>query len=201
MHHVGIQDERGIATAAAGRFCRELADPRLTEIGVARRGGELFIVVVAPLEVPAPGGQAAVAREVLERVNRARASGRRCGERAFGAAGPLQLSGALSRAAADYAATMARSSRLEHRGKDGSLPADRVRRAGYSATAVGENIAGGVPDAAAVVAGWLASPGHCANTMDARYTQMGVGYAVNPASEFQIYWTQLFARPGSRPPG
>ena len=200
MRLAGIDDDRGVAAAVAGRFCRDLADPRLREIGVARRGAELFIVVVAPLDVPGPGQQPAVAREVLERVNRARAAGRRCGERTFASAPPLRLSADLSRVAADYAVTMARAGRLEHRSRDGSLPADRVRRAGYGATLVGENIAGGVPDAAGVVNGWLASPGHCANIMEPRFTEMGVGYGVDASSEFQIYWSQLLARPGARPP-
>ncbi len=199
MHLVGIDDDRGIANAVAGRFCRDLSDPRLREIGVARRGGELFIVVVAPLDAPTPGEEPQVAREVLKLVNRARAAARRCGEKPYAATEPLRLNGELSHAAIDYAAVMARASRLEHRGRDGSLPADRVRRAGYGAVLVGENIAGGVPDAAGVVAGWLASPGHCANIMEPRFTEMGVGYGLNASSEFQIYWSQLFARPASRP--
>ena len=201
MHLVGIDDDRGVARAVAGRFCKDLADPRLREIGVARRGGELFIVVVAPLDPPTPGEQPAVAREVLKLVNRARAAARQCGGKPYPATDPLRLSGELSRAAIDYAATMARASRLEHRGRDGSLPADRVRRAGYTAELVGENIAGGVPDAAGVVAGWLASPGHCANIMEPRFTEMGLGYGLNASSEFQIYWSQLFARPALRRPG
>ena len=200
IHLVGIEDDHGIATAAAGRFCKDLADPRLREIGVARRGGELFIVVVAPLDPPRPADQPAVAREVLKLVNRARAAARQCGSKPYPAAEPLRLSGELSRAAVDYAAMMASSSRLEHRGLDGSVPADRVRRAGYAAELVGENIAGGVPDAAGVVAGWLASPGHCANIMEPRFTEMGLGYALNASSEFQIYWSQLLARPAPRRP-
>ena len=200
MHLVGIEDDRGIATAAAGRFCRDLSDPRLREIGVARRGGELFIVVVAPLDPPTPADQPAVAREVLKLVNRARAAARQCGGKPYPAAEPLRLSGELSRVAVDYAVLMARSSRLEHRGRDGSRPADRVRRGGYAADLVGENIAGGVPDAAGVVAGWLASPGHCANIMEPRFTEMGVGYGTNASSDFQIYWSQLLARPALRHP-
>lgn len=198
MHLAGITDDRGIAQAVASRFCRSLADPRLREIGVARRGGELYIVVIAPLRAPTPGDEPAVAREVLALVNRARSTGRRCGEKSYPAAQALRLSAELSDAAIEYAGTMARLSRLEHRGRDGSGPSDRVRRTGYAAAVVGENIAGGVADADAAVAGWLASPGHCANIMDARFTEMGVGFGLNRSSEFQIYWSQLFARPLSR---
>ena len=198
MHLAGLTDDHSIATAVAGRFCHDLADPRLSEIGVAGSGRELWIVVVAPLDVPAPGEQPAVAREVLARVNAARAAGHRCGSRAYPPVAPVRLIFSLSNVALEHSTDMARASSLEHRGRDGSLPADRVRRSGYAAQLVGENIAGGVPNAAEVVTGWLDSPAHCANIMDARFSEMGLAYAIEPRSQLQIYWTQLFAAPRGR---
>jgi uncharacterized protein YkwD len=44
----------------------------------------------------------------------------------------------------------------------------------------------------AAVAGWLQSPHHCANLMTARFEEMGVAFAVNPATESGVYWTQTF---------
>jgi uncharacterized protein YkwD len=45
------------------------------------------------------------------------------------------------------------------------------------------------------MAGWLDSPGHCANLMDPSFTEMGAGYAVNPNSKAgTAYWTQVFGR-------
>jgi uncharacterized protein YkwD len=195
MHLVGLDDDRAIASAVAGRFCRELADPALREIGISRTGRDLWIVVVAPLAAPGPADQPVIAREVLARVNDARAMGHRCGGRAYPPAAPLQLSGHLSRVALEHSTDMVQTSSLEHSGRDGSSPAERVRRSGYGAQLVGENIAGGVPTASEVVDGWLASPGHCANIMDRRFTEMGLAYAVAPSSRLEIYWTQLFALP------
>jgi uncharacterized protein YkwD len=68
-----------------------------------------------------------------------------------------------------------------------------VHRTGYRARHVGENIASGVPTAREVVDGWLASPGHCSNIMDPRFTEMGVAYATERRSRGVIYWTQVFA--------
>ena len=46
-----------------------------------------------------------------------------------------------------------------------------------------------------VVAGWLASPGHCANLMTPAFSELGAGYAVDPKSDAGIYWTALFGAP------
>ncbi len=195
MHLVGLYDDRAIASAVGGRFCRDLADPGLREIGVAQTGRDLWIVIIAPLLTPVPADQPVIAREVLARVNDARAMGHRCGGRSYPPAAPLQLSGRLSRVALEHSTDMAQGGSLEHQGRDGSSPADRVRRSGYGAQLVGENIASGVPTAAEVADGWLASSAHCANIMDRRFTEMGLAFALAPSSPLGIYWTQLFALP------
>jgi hypothetical protein len=64
---------------------------------------------------------------------------------------------------------------FEHRGSDGSEPRDRVARAGYKSRLTGENIALGPESAEEVVAGWLDSPGHCANIMEPRFQDIGIG--------------------------
>ena len=45
---------------------------------------------------------------------------------------------------------------------------------------------------AAVVSGWMSSPGHCANIMNAGFTDIGVGYAFVAGSPYGSYWTQDF---------
>ena len=120
---------------------------------------------------------ATVRARVIELVNDARSTSRRCGSERFAAAPSLRLSGELGAAAADHARDMARERFFEHRGSDGSEPKTRVLRAGYQPRLTGENIAYGPESAEEVVAGWLASPGHCANIMDSRFQHIGVGVA------------------------
>ena len=45
------------------------------------------------------------------------------------------------------------------------------------------------------MAGWLASPTHCANVMNPDFTQMGAAYAVELQAETVIYWTQVLGAP------
>ena len=69
------------------------------------------------------------------------------------------------------------------------------RRERYKWRMVGENVASGPTTADEVMEGWLASPHHCENLMDPRYTDMGIAYVVDPKSESGVYWAQVFALP------
>jgi uncharacterized protein YkwD len=80
-------------------------------------------------------------------------------------------------------------------GSDGSSSGERVTRAGYAWRAVGENIASGQKDADAVVAAWLASPGHCATLMGPYFAEMGVAFAYAPGANPGNYRAQEFAAP------
>jgi uncharacterized protein YkwD len=90
---------------------------------------------------------------------------------------------------------MAQRDYFRHAGKDGSEVGDRAKRQGYEWRRIGENIATGQGSAAQAVAGWLASPGHCANIMNPEFTESGAAYAVNTGSDTVIYWTQVFGTP------
>jgi len=131
---------------------------------------------------------------VVQLVNEARSHGRRCGREEFPAAPPLSASAKLNDAAAGHARDMAKKNYFEHQGSDGSEPRDRVMRAGYKSRLTGENIALGPESAEEVVAGWLDSPGHCANIMEPRFQDIGVGLATGP-KRGQIYWVQNFGSP------
>lgn len=131
---------------------------------------------------------------VLELVNVSRAAPRRCGKQQFPAAPPLKASDALRTAAQRHADDMARGNYFDHQGKDGSHPRDRVLDAGYRFRLTGENIAFGPDSAEEVMQGWLASPGHCASIMDARFTELGVAFATGDKRE-RIYWVQEFGQP------
>jgi uncharacterized protein YkwD len=137
---------------------------------------------------------AAVRARVVALVNAARSHGHRCGRERFPAAPPLRVSRQLDDAAGGHARDMARRKYFEHRGSDGSEPRDRVRRAGYQSRLTGENIALGPESAEEVVAGWLDSPGHCANIMDSRFEEIGVGLATG-RGRGQVYWVQNFGSP------
>jgi uncharacterized protein YkwD len=175
-------------------FCAQISEPLEREIGIAQRGDETWVVLAAPLAIPQPQDAAVVSRRVLELVNAARGQARLCGRQSFNATTPLRLSAALGNAALAHSLDMATRDYFDHAGRDGSTPASRVTRAGYEWRVVGENLAAGVATPEEAVAGWLQSPPHCQNLMDARFTDMGVGYRVNPQDPSVIFWTQVFAQ-------
>jgi uncharacterized protein YkwD len=196
VHLSGAVGDAELGRTLAAQECRGLTDPGLREMGVQRRGRDLWLVMAAPAWLPPKRDAASIGGQILGLVNEARAHDRHCGGRAFGVAAPLSANAALSAAALVHAEDMAVHGGFDHQGHDGSTPALRVTRAGFGAyRIVGENIAAGAMSPREVVAGWLASPPHCENIMDPRFTSMGSGFAVNTRSAELVYWTQDFAAP------
>ena len=192
MRIEGAKDEKALLQLVAAEYCGMVLNPEFSEIGVYERGKVVWIVVATPLELPQADDMPRVAARVLELVNQARAQPRKCGSRSFPRVPPLKLSPLLSRAALNHAKDMSAHKLFEHRGSDGSRPADRVTRVGYDWIAVGENIAEGAAHADAVVRGWLESPGHCVNIMGAQYREMGLAYFTDFTHKGAIYWAQTF---------
>ena len=191
-----VPDDRDVERIVARQFCAQVTARDLKDIGTYRRGADVWVMVAAPFIPPSPGDRQAISRRVLALTNEARAHARRCGREMFPAAPPLVLApSTLDRAASEHSQDMANHNYMDHTGRDGSTPADRVTRAGYKWKAIGENLASGILTAEDVVSGWVGSPHHCENLMDPRFTQMAVAYAVNKASNNGIYWTQLFGTP------
>jgi uncharacterized protein YkwD len=188
----GVPDNGAIDHIIARQFCSAATEPEFREIGLFRQGPSVWIALAQPFTPPQPRDAAAVARRVLELTNAARSHSRRCGNIAFAAAPPLTLSSALDRAALEHSRDMAAHGYMDHTGRDGSSPADRISRTGYRWHMVGENLASGVLTPEDAVAGWLHSPHHCENLMTARFTEMGIAFAVNPATDAGVYWTQTF---------
>ncbi len=174
-------------------FHRVFGKPRLRAIAVLTAVALTSGALAANAVVGRESGTTVRAR-VVELVNVARSHGRKCGSVRFAAAPPLSSSGKLNDAADRHARDMARRKFFDHRGADGSQPKDRVMRAGYQPRLTGENIAFGPESAEEAVAGWLASPGHCANIMDSRFQHIGVGLAVG-RGRGRIYWVQDFGTP------
>jgi uncharacterized protein YkwD len=131
---------------------------------------------------PAPDNLALVRAAVLCLVNR---------ERAQSGESPLQISASLENAAEGHCTEMIADDYFAHVAPSGETPVDRLRQVGYLpgpsfGYVVGENLAWGTYTLAtpqAIVDAWIASPGHLANILDARYTETGIGIsAAVPAS-------------------
>jgi hypothetical protein len=165
-----------------------------TDLGSVQRGHDTWIVIAAPFTPPA--------RPMLMKspltcccVSTARVPSRD--------AAAARLSRGTAAAVECAAAPRGRGAQpghaepqlFAHEGYDGSTPAQRVAATGYRYQLVGENIASGPQSAAEAVAGWLASPGHCENIMDPRFSESGVAYAANSSGTPRVYWVQEFAAP------
>ena len=189
-------DARAEGILSRPGYCPQLQEAAMTEIGIYQDARQVWIVLAAPFAPSVAMSAQAAGQRVLELVNRARATARSCGNRAFKAARPVRWNDTLARVSRLHAEDMARYNYFSHSGRDGSDPAQRVERAGYQYRATGENIAAGTQmQADEAVAGWIRSPGHCANLMNPAYTEMGVAFAINAASEMGIYWAQAFGTP------
>jgi hypothetical protein len=174
------------------RYCRTLLDPRYSQIGVARSGTSWRINLARPLVPEGLGDWREAGQAVLRLVNLARAQARACGDEQFQRTRPLAWNEALAEAALAHSRDMASRDYFSHADPSGASVRQRATRAGYRWRYVGENIAAGLGSPEQVVAGWLASPGHCANLMSPDFVDMGAAYAVEPASKLDIYWTQTF---------
>lgn len=114
---------------------------------------------------------------VLARVNAARARHDRK---------PLALNTCLTtKVAQPWAVHLADIQRLEHR----NLGTVFAKCPGFHT--LGENIASGYPTAAAVMRGWMHSPGHRRNILSRKFTRIGLGLAYTDNGT--PYWVQNFA--------
>ncbi len=175
--------------------CRVVLSRALQDIGVYHRGSNSWLVLASRQGLPDRSQIPGLAVRALELVNKARASGTRCGQRSFAPTSPLTLSATLANVAFGHAADMAGHDYFEHQDLTGRSPAQRVRAGGYEEKLVGENIAYGPKSIDEVVQGWLDSPDHCENIMDPRFSEMGVAFAPGQLSRRGLYWVQLLAAP------
>ena len=158
-----------------------------------------LLAALASLAVQRPAGAASpcppvdLPQQALQAVNALRASGARCAGRLMPPAPPLQWSATAARAAAHHAADMAGHGALAHRGSDGSQGGDRLDQAGYVWSSWGENLGQGHRSVAALVAHWMASPGHCANLLNPRFTELGMACARGAGEP--PFWAMTVARP------
>ncbi len=108
-------------------------------------------------------------------------------ERTANGVSPLQADSALELSAQRHTESMAFGDYFEHVGPDGT-PASRMRAAGYIYSSrigyeIGENIGWGtlwLATPRAIVAAWMASPGHRANILDPSFRDTGIGVSAHP---------------------
>jgi uncharacterized protein YkwD len=192
----GPPDAQAAMTVLREKYCDKLLSGEFSAVGTAHRGNAWQVVLAHPHVLPPLPDPALLGQELLALVNQARATPRSCGAQAFGAAPPLAWNDTLARAALGHSRDMAEKRYFSHKEPGGSNPSARATQAGYRWSRVSENIASGQRTVAEAVAGWLGSPGHCANIMNPAVTEMGAAYAVSPSSENgTLYWTQMFGRP------
>jgi len=213
-------DEATVRRQLRERFCARLANPHVAAAAAVQRGNTLWLVIAVPGDAaasaampatapepapaeartaPAPDERGAAADgieyEILAQVNEARSRPRRCGSQQYAAAPPLRYSATLADASQAHAMDMARRDYFDHDTPEGVKPAERLGRTGYRWTLTGENIARGDMGADEAMAGWLRSPGHCANIMEPRFSEMGFGIAADGDRKGALYWVQTFAAP------
>lgn len=192
---VGAQDAEEAFDMLRSDYCAALLDSQYADIGVSRSRNEWRVLLARPLLDAQLGDGRSASNALLAQVNAARAKPRLCGRKRFAAARPLTWSTALGTAAQRHSRAMANDNFFAHRDLDGDLPADRAWDAGYRGRQIGENIAAGQGSPSKAMAGWLASPGHCANLMNPVFTQGGAAFAENSRSDNGVYWTMLFGAP------
>lgn len=105
----------------------------------------------------------------------------------------LTANAVLGRVATAHSQDMADRGYFDHNTPDGLSPFDRMTAAGYRYSFAAENIAAGQTTPQAVMASWMASPGHRANILNCDLTEIGVGYVAG--GSYHSYWTQNFGTP------
>jgi len=147
-------------------------------------------------------------QDLLDAINKARSVQRDCypNDDSRGLVGPspkLYWNDELYASALEHSTDLAQSNTFSHYGSgtasditgDGtpSIFYERIIANGYSNYyTVGENIAGGQTTLKEVMDAWLASPGHCENIMNDKYTEVGVALVIESESTYGTYWTQNF---------
>lgn len=191
LHRISAALVASVAVVASAQM--QPLRPHAAGVGAKPKGG--FVQDAQP-PVPMSPPLSPEVQDTLRRINSYRAAGATCGSRRFEPAAPVAWNGLLEQAALKHARDMAARRTMSHTGGDGSNMSDRVAREAYAWGALGENVSAGygsVPDA---LAGWMRSPGHCANMMSMNFREVGVGGANAPGDSFGWYRAMVLGSPG-----
>jgi uncharacterized protein YkwD len=136
-----------------------------------------------PVTTP-PTGNAALEAQVVDLVNV---------ERARLGCVAIRANDKLTQAARAHSADQAARNYFSHVTPEGVTFSTRISNAGYAWRGAAENIAKGYGTAAAVMTGWMNSPGHKTNIQNCNYLDLGVGVAADASGS--LIWTQNFGTP------
>jgi len=133
----------------------------------------------------------------LAKVNQYRAAGATCGSHgAFPSAAALSWNALLTQAAEGHSQDMVANDFFAHNSFDGRTFDQRITASGYNWSQVAENIAAGQTSVDEVMAGWMASEGHCVNIMNASLTEIGMVCVAGSASNtYRTYWAMDLGKP------
>ncbi len=128
--------------------------------------------------------------DFLNRINKVRTSGCRCGNTYMAPVEPLSWNYLLESSASSHARDMSQRKYFAHTSLSGKTIKNRIEDAGYTFSgmrtyAFGENIAMGQRSIEEVMKSWIKSEGHCKNMMNKNFREIGV-------AESNLYWVQDF---------
>jgi len=109
----------------------------------------------------------------------------------------LTLNAQLNAAAATHSRDMSVQNRPWHFGSDGSSPIERVQRAGYSLTMLGENISETYETELQTLAAWMEVPDTRAVIVDPKGRDLG--FAWHQEANGKIWWTLIVGGGGLAP--
>jgi len=107
--------------------------------------------------------------------------------RSAAGAAPVVLNARLAAAAATHSLDMSKQNRPWHFGSDGSSPIDRVQRAGYPGTVVGEAISETYESELETLGAWMQEPGTREILLDQGAVNMGFSWYQEKNGK--IWWT------------
>jgi len=109
----------------------------------------------------------------------------------------LTLNAQLNAAAATHSRDMSVQNRPWHFGSDGSSPIQRVQRAGYPLTMLGENISETFETELETLAAWMETPDTRDVILDAEGRDLGFNWFQQPGGK--IWWTLIVGGGGTAP--
>lgn len=152
-----------------------------------------FALEPAPVAAPTQSRRLSIANARIAETEESAVLGLVNQERAVRGLKPLKGDNRLAAAARSHSRDMSQRNYFSHTGQDGRSAGQRMSAQGYSWNAWGENIAAGQRTPAAVMNGWMNSPGHRANILNTTFCDIGVGH-FSGSGRYGIYWTQNFGR-------